>query len=51
MHGVGAQILRALNVRKMRVLAWPKKIPSMAGFELEVVDYVPPTTERKLKAV
>jgi 3,4-dihydroxy 2-butanone 4-phosphate synthase/GTP cyclohydrolase II len=51
MHGVGAQILRRLNVRKMRVLAWPKKIPSMAGFDLEVVEYVPPTHERKLKAV
>ncbi len=51
MHGIGAQILRQLNVRKMRVLAWPKKIPSMAGFELEVVDYVPPSNERKLKAV
>ncbi|MEP7154944.1 MAG: bifunctional 3,4-dihydroxy-2-butanone-4-phosphate synthase/GTP cyclohydrolase II [Betaproteobacteria bacterium] len=61
MHGIGAQILRKLNVRKMRVLAWPRKIPSMAGFDLEVVDYVPPgdatktndgkPNERKLKAV
>ena len=51
MHGIGAQILRCLNVRKMRVLAWPKKIPSMAGFELEVMEYVPPGNERKLKAV
>ena len=51
MHGIGAQILRGLNVRKMRVLAWPKKIPSMAGFDLEVVEYVPPSAERKLKAV
>lgn len=51
LHGIGAQILRALNVRKMRVLAWPKKIPSMAGFDLEVVEYVPPSAERKLKVV
>lgn len=51
MYGIGAQILRQLNVRKMRILAWPKKIPSMAGFDLEVVDYVPPGNERKLKAV
>ena len=51
LHGIGAQILRQLNVHKMRVLAWPKKIPSMVGFELEVVDYVPPGNERKLKAV
>lgn len=51
MHGIGAQILRQLNVKKMRVLAWPKKIPSMAGFDLEVVEYVPPSEARKLKAV
>ena len=51
MHGIGAQILRQLNVRKMRVLSWPKNIPSMAGFELEVVDYVPPSTQRKLHSV
>ena len=51
MHGIGAQILHQLNVRKMRVLAWPKKIPSMAGFDLEVVEYVPPSNERKLHSV
>ncbi len=55
MHGIGAQILRKLNVRKMRVLSWPKNIPSMAGFELEVVEYVPPSSgkhsDRKLKVV
>jgi 3,4-dihydroxy 2-butanone 4-phosphate synthase/GTP cyclohydrolase II len=46
LYGVGAQILRALNVRKMRVLSWPKNIPSMSGFDLEVVEYVPPNTAR-----
>ena len=51
MHGIGAQILHKLNVRKMQVLAWPKKIPAMAGFDLEVVEYVPPSNERKLKAL
>jgi 3,4-dihydroxy 2-butanone 4-phosphate synthase/GTP cyclohydrolase II len=51
-HGIGAQILRHLNVRRMRVLAWPKKIPSMAGFDLEAVEYLPPDTmKNKLKAV
>ncbi len=50
-HGIGAQILRNLNVRRMRVLAWPKKIPSMAGFELEVVEYLSPDSMKKLKAV
>ena len=51
MHGIGAQILHKLNVRKMRVLSWPKNIVSMAGFELEVVEYVPPTGKRKLHSV
>jgi len=59
LHGIGAQILRALDVRKMRVMSWPKNIPSMAGFELEVVEYVTPVenkkpvtdTSRKLKVV
>ncbi len=38
--GVGAQILRNLNVRKMRLLASPRKIPSMAGFDLELTGYL-----------
>ncbi|HEX4858133.1 MAG TPA: bifunctional 3,4-dihydroxy-2-butanone-4-phosphate synthase/GTP cyclohydrolase II [Usitatibacteraceae bacterium] len=51
MHGVGAQILRKLNVQRMRVLAHAKRMPSMAGFDLEVVEFIPPGGERKLKAV
>lgn len=39
-YGIGAQILRDLNVGKMRLLATPRKLPSMAGFGLEVVGYV-----------
>jgi 3,4-dihydroxy 2-butanone 4-phosphate synthase/GTP cyclohydrolase II len=50
-YGIGAQILHKLHVGKMRVLAWPKKIPSMSGFGLEVVEYVPPSNERKLHSV
>ena len=42
LHGIGAQILRDLGVGKMRVLARPKRIPSMSGFGLEVVEYVSP---------
>ena len=38
-YGIGAQILRALNVGKMRVLAKPRRMPSMTGFDLEVVAY------------
>jgi 3,4-dihydroxy 2-butanone 4-phosphate synthase/GTP cyclohydrolase II len=39
-YGIGAQILRDLNVGKMRLLATPHKMPSMAGFGLEVTGYV-----------
>ena len=38
-YGIGAQILRDLHVRKMILLANPRKMPSMAGFDLEVVGY------------
>ncbi len=40
LFGVGAQILRALEVGKMRLLASPRKIPSMAGFGLEITGFV-----------
>ncbi len=39
-YGIGAQILRDLNVGRMRLLARPRKMPSMAGFDLEVVGHV-----------
>ena len=38
-YGIGAQILRDLNVGKMRLMATPRKLPSMAGFGLEVIGY------------
>ena len=38
-YGIGAQILRDLDVGKMRLLATPHKMPSMAGFGLEVMGY------------
>ncbi len=41
LFGVGAQILRELNVGKMKLLASPRRIPSMTGFGLEVTGYVP----------
>jgi 3,4-dihydroxy 2-butanone 4-phosphate synthase/GTP cyclohydrolase II len=40
-HGIGAQILAELGVRKLRVLSAPKKLHAIAGFGLEVVEYVP----------
>ncbi len=41
-YGIGAQILRDLNVTKMRLLATPRKMPSMTGFDLEVTGYIAP---------
>lgn len=39
-YGIGAQILRDLGVTKMRVLSLPRKMPSMTGFGLEVIDFI-----------
>ena len=41
-YGIGAQILRDLKVKKMRLMALPRPMPSMTGFGLEVVGYVQP---------
>ncbi len=38
-YGIGAQILRDLGVGRMRLMAAPRKMPSMAGFGLEVIGY------------
>lgn len=39
LYGIGAQILRELGVGKMRLIGSPRKMPSMAGFGLEVTGY------------
>lgn len=41
-YGIGAQILKDLGVKKMRLLALPRRMPSMAGFDLEIVGYLQP---------
>ena len=41
-YGIGAQILRDLGVKKMLLMALPRRMPSMAGFDLEVVGYAQP---------
>ena len=38
--GVGAQILMDLGVRKMNLMTAPKVIHGLAGFGLEVIDYI-----------
>ncbi len=42
LFGIGAQILRELGVGKVRLLANPRRMPSVAGFGLEVTGYVSP---------
>ena len=38
--GIGAQILRDVGVRKMRLLSFPVNYKAVSGFELEVVEFV-----------
>jgi 3,4-dihydroxy 2-butanone 4-phosphate synthase/GTP cyclohydrolase II len=39
-YGIGAQILSDIGVTKMRVLSAPVKLHGLAGFGLEIVEYV-----------
>lgn len=39
--GTGSQILRDLDVGKMRLLSFPARFNAISGFDLEVVDFVP----------
>ena len=41
-YGIGAQILKDLGIKKMRVMSVPRRMPSMAGFDLEVTGYMEP---------
>jgi 3,4-dihydroxy 2-butanone 4-phosphate synthase/GTP cyclohydrolase II len=42
-NGAGAQILSDLGLGKLRVLGTPRRQVGLAGFGLEVVDYVAPS--------
>jgi 3,4-dihydroxy 2-butanone 4-phosphate synthase/GTP cyclohydrolase II len=39
-YGIGAQILRNCGVKKIRVMGVPRRMPSMIGYDLEIVGYV-----------
>ena len=47
-YGIGAQILRHLGVRRMKLLGNPRRMPSMTGYGLEVTGFVaaPPSPHR-----
>jgi 3,4-dihydroxy 2-butanone 4-phosphate synthase/GTP cyclohydrolase II len=40
-YGIGAQILRELGITRMKLLSSPRRMPSMAGYGLEVAGFVP----------
>jgi 3,4-dihydroxy 2-butanone 4-phosphate synthase/GTP cyclohydrolase II len=40
-YGVGAQILRACGVQRMRLMGHPRRMPSMTGYGLEVTGFIP----------
>ncbi len=39
-YGIGAQILRDLGIKKMRVLSAPKQMYGISGFDLEISEYI-----------
>lgn len=41
-YGVGAQILRECGVQRMNLLGPPRRMPSMAGYGLEIVGHLNP---------
>jgi 3,4-dihydroxy 2-butanone 4-phosphate synthase/GTP cyclohydrolase II len=43
-YGMGAQILRECGVQRMHLMGKPRRMPSMAGYGLEVADYIPHPT-------
>ncbi|MCG2592862.1 3,4-dihydroxy-2-butanone-4-phosphate synthase [Ramlibacter sp. XY19] len=43
-YGVGAQILRECGVQRMNLMGAPRRMPSMAGYGLEVAGYTPRPT-------
>jgi 3,4-dihydroxy 2-butanone 4-phosphate synthase/GTP cyclohydrolase II len=42
-YGIGAQILRDCGVQRMNLMGRPRRMPSMAGYGLEIAGYVTPT--------
>jgi 3,4-dihydroxy 2-butanone 4-phosphate synthase/GTP cyclohydrolase II len=39
-YGIGAQILRECGVHKMNLMGNPRRMPSMAGYGLEIAGYI-----------
>jgi 3,4-dihydroxy 2-butanone 4-phosphate synthase / GTP cyclohydrolase II len=41
-YGIGAQILRECGVHRMTLMGRPRRMPSMAGYGLEIAGFLPP---------
>jgi 3,4-dihydroxy 2-butanone 4-phosphate synthase/GTP cyclohydrolase II len=41
-YGIGVQILRDCGVKRMNLMGRPRRMPSMAGYGLEIAGYIPP---------
>jgi 3,4-dihydroxy 2-butanone 4-phosphate synthase/GTP cyclohydrolase II len=39
-YGIGAQILKDLGLKRMRVLSAPKQLQGLSAFDLEITEYV-----------
>jgi 3,4-dihydroxy 2-butanone 4-phosphate synthase/GTP cyclohydrolase II len=46
-YGVGAQILRECGVHRMHLMGAPRRLPSMAGYGLEITGYIAPAAAGK----
>ena len=44
-YGIGAQVLRECGVRKINIMGKSRRMPSMAGYDLEVVGFTSAPTE------
>ena len=45
-YGIGTQILRDCGVKKMTLLGNPRPMPSMVGYGIEVMGYLPKTEQK-----
>jgi 3,4-dihydroxy 2-butanone 4-phosphate synthase/GTP cyclohydrolase II len=45
-YGVGAQILRDLNISRMKILGNQRRFPSLGGYDLHVESFLPPQALR-----
>ncbi|MES2937857.1 MAG: bifunctional 3,4-dihydroxy-2-butanone-4-phosphate synthase/GTP cyclohydrolase II [Pseudomonadota bacterium] len=41
-YGIGAQVLRECGVQRMHLMGTPRRMPSMAGYGLEIAGYISP---------